>query len=86
VNTNPLNNIPKFLSPSFGFAMEHGARTQHWVVGDEFANARLKMLMTCAIPRASLRSVFTTIADSAALTWRVSKSTTSYPAWMRPLQ
>jgi hypothetical protein len=28
----------------------------------------------------------TTIADSAALTWRVSKSTTSYPAWMRPLQ
>jgi hypothetical protein len=34
------------------------------------------MRMSCAIPRASLRSVLTTIADSADLTWRVSKSTT----------
>ena len=30
------------------------------------------MRISCAIPRASLRSVFTIIAFSAALTWRVS--------------
>src|SRR5215469_9319646 len=40
--------------------------------------------MSCAIPRASLRSVLTTIADNAALTWRVSKSTTPNPACVRP--
>src|SRR5512145_2082768 len=36
------------------------------------------------MPRASLRSVFTTIADSAAFTWRVSSSTTSSPPCVRP--
>jgi hypothetical protein len=35
-------------------------------------------------PRASLRSVFTTIADSAALTCRVSRSATSNPAATSP--
>ena len=34
--------------------------------------------------RASLRSVFTTIADSAAFTCRVSSNTTSSPAFVRP--
>jgi hypothetical protein len=29
------------------------------------------MRMSCAIPRASLRSVLTTIPDSAVLRWRV---------------
>ncbi len=37
-----------------------------------------------AMPRASLRSVFTTIADSAAFTCRVSSSATSNPAAVRP--
>ena len=32
---------------------------------------------SCAIPRASLRSVFTIMAESAAFTWRVSSSTAS---------
>ena len=36
------------------------------------------------MPRASLRSVFTTIADSAAFTWRVSSNTTSSPPCVRP--
>ena len=37
-----------------------------------------------AMPRASLRSVFTTIADSAAFTCRVSSSTASKPAFVSP--
>lgn len=37
-----------------------------------------------AIPRASLRSVFMVIADNAAFTCRVSSSTTSKPALIRP--
>ena len=37
-----------------------------------------------AMPRASLRSVFTTIAESAAFTCRVSSSTASNPAPVRP--
>src|SRR5690349_15303363 len=37
-----------------------------------------------ARPRASLRSVFTTIADSAAFTCRVSSNTASRPASVRP--
>ena len=37
-----------------------------------------------AMPRASLRSVLTTIADSAAFTCRVSSNTTSNPAPVRP--
>jgi hypothetical protein len=37
-----------------------------------------------AAPRASLRSVFTTIAESAALTCRVSSSTVSNPAAVSP--
>ena len=36
------------------------------------------------MPRASLRSVFTTIADNAAFTWRVSSSTASKPASPTP--
>src|SRR5512144_2600054 len=37
-----------------------------------------------AIPRASLRSVLTTIADSAAFTCRVSSNTAPNPASARP--
>ena len=37
-----------------------------------------------AMPRASLRSVLTTMAESAALTWRVSSSTASNPAFVSP--
>jgi hypothetical protein len=36
------------------------------------------------MPRACLRSVLTTIAESAALTCLVSSSTASYPASLRP--
>ena len=36
------------------------------------------------MPRASLRSVFTTIADNAAFTCRVSSSTASKPALANP--
>jgi len=36
--------------------------------------------ISCAIPRASLRSVFTGIADNAAFTCRVSNSSTASPA------
>jgi len=36
------------------------------------------------MPRASLRSVLTTIAESAAFTCRVSSSTASNPALVRP--
>ena len=36
------------------------------------------------MPRASFRSVLTTIADSAAFTCRVSSSTTSHPARLSP--
>jgi hypothetical protein len=42
------------------------------------------MRSSWAMPRASLRSVFTTIADSAAFTCRVSSSTASKPAPLRP--
>src|SRR5262249_7511738 len=42
------------------------------------------MRMSWAIPRASLRSVFIDIAESAALTCRVSKRTVSNPARLRP--
>ena len=41
-------------------------------------------LAECAMPRASRRSVFTVIADSAALTWRVSRRTASNPAEASP--
>ena len=37
-----------------------------------------------SMPRASLRSVLTVIAESAALTWRVSKRTVSKPACANP--
>ena len=39
---------------------------------------------SCATPRASLRFVLTSMAESAALTWQVSKRTTSYPPKVRP--
>ena len=39
---------------------------------------------SCAMPRASLRSVLTTIADSAAFTCRVSSNTASNPALVKP--
>jgi hypothetical protein len=42
------------------------------------------MRSSWAMPRASLRSVFTTIAESAAFTWRVSRSTASKPASSSP--
>ncbi len=42
------------------------------------------MRSSWAMPRASLRSVLTVIADNAALTWRVSSSTASKPASPRP--
>ena len=42
------------------------------------------MRSSCAMPRASLRSVFTTIADSAAFTCRVSSRTVSCPAAVSP--
>jgi hypothetical protein len=42
------------------------------------------MRISWAIPRASLRSVFIDIAESAALTCRVSKRTVSNPARVRP--
>jgi len=42
------------------------------------------MRSSCAMPRASLRSVFTTMADNAAFTCRVSSSTASYPAFTKP--
>src|SRR5215469_6291854 len=42
------------------------------------------MRSSCAIPRASLRSVFATIAESAARTCRVSMSTASNPTWANP--
>lgn len=37
-----------------------------------------------AMPQASLRSVLTTIAESAAFTWRVSSSTVAKPVWVNP--
>src|SRR5205814_7600839 len=42
------------------------------------------MRSSCAIPRASLRSVLITMADSAPFTCRVSSSTTSNPAATKP--
>ena len=42
------------------------------------------MRSSWAMPRASLRSVFTISADSAALTCRVSSSTVSKPASLSP--
>src|SRR3954447_22746267 len=41
------------------------------------------MRKSCAIPRASRRSVFTVIADNAAFTCRVSSRTTSKPACVK---
>src|SRR6185503_8173735 len=38
---------------------------------------------SCAMPRASRRSVFTVIADNAAFTCRVSSRTTSKPACVK---
>ena len=42
------------------------------------------MRISCAMPRASLRSVFTVIALSAALTWRVSIRIAGSPASTSP--
>jgi hypothetical protein len=42
------------------------------------------MRISCAIPRASFRSVFTVIAFSAALTWRVSIRIAGSPASTSP--
>jgi hypothetical protein len=42
------------------------------------------MRISCAIPRASFRSVFTVIALSAALTWRVSIKIAGSPASTSP--
>jgi hypothetical protein len=42
------------------------------------------MRRSCAMPRASLRSVFTVIADKAALTCRVSSRAVSKPASVSP--
>lgn len=60
------------------------ARTS-WASSDLACTGRYQpMRSNCAIPRASLRSVFTVIADSAAFTCRVSSNTTSKPASTRP--
>jgi len=42
------------------------------------------MRISCAMPRASLRSVFTVMADSAAFTWRVSIRMAGMPALTSP--
>jgi len=42
------------------------------------------MRISCAMPRASFRSVFTVIAFSAALTWRVSIKIAGSPASTNP--
>src|SRR4051794_33106885 len=53
--------------------------------GDSRCTGRYQpILSSWAMPRASLRSVSTTIAESAALTCRVPSSTASYPASLRP--
>jgi len=60
------------------------ARTS-WASADFRCTGRNQPIRSsCAMPRASLRSVLTTIADSAALTCRVSSRTASKPAPLRP--
>src|SRR5438270_13346059 len=60
------------------------ARTS-WDPGDLACTGRNHPIRSsCAIPRASLRSVLITMADSAAFTCRVSSRTTSNPAATKP--
>ena len=60
------------------------ARTS-WAGGDLRCTGRYQpMRSSWAMPRASLRSVLTTMAESAAFTCRVSSSTASNPAPVRP--
>ena len=79
------NSLPcKSLRPT------SSARTS-WAGGDLQCTGRNQPIRSSwAMPRASLRSVFTTIADSAAFTCRVSSSTVSKPglrqACMQPLR
>ena len=52
--------------------------------GVRWSMLRAREALRAEYHRASLRSVFTTIADSAAFTCRVSSNTTSSPAFVRP--
>jgi hypothetical protein len=60
-------------------------RRASWAAGDLACTGRNPpMRRSCAMPRASLRSVLITIAESAAFTCRVSSTTTSNPAATKP--
>jgi hypothetical protein len=78
-----LNSTSRSLACS-SLRPTSSARTS-WASGDLRCTGRYQpMRKSWAMPRASLRSVFTTMAESAAFTCRVSSSTASKPAPARP--
>src|ERR1700730_10036854 len=85
LNTTPLRHISTSNSLVCSSLRATSSARPSWDPGDLACTGRNHpMRNSCAMPRASLRSVLITIADSAAFTCRVSRSTTSNPAATKP--